>query len=445
MISHIFLKREGFWSITPDDNKNIPDDFATSYTAIAVESNLRSAYSNVDEFAKVCANKIPLTATYDTMVITESPTDNKYLCYVTDMIDPATSAAPQTSTSTPTLPAPVPAPTNTNTLPMFADLTGLHSYCELLGSGEQKVCPDNQKLCDSEGADSENCCSGYTSVSINPYDNEQDKVTWRCTETSGLPWGGLTKCPPGYELAHKGNFLPEDKFDTCIRISQTQPPSESPTPPAAPPPPAAGAPTSIKPCPDGQELDGLLCYEKCRDGYTGVGPVCWKNCTDGAVDDDITGLKISKTCRTPIETYGLGAGRPADSRGGIVKGKECANKPPEVCAGGDCLPTSGWDKCANRGLFNECMGGVKTDWCGKRSAKTCNPGICTSYRSCPGGWVDDGLLCREPITYSCNGDEELVGGLCYPKCREGYTKDGLICRKGGEFVVKDSYGRGGGN
>ena len=122
MISHIFWKREGFWSITPDNNKNIPDDFATSYTAIAVESNLRSAYSNVDEFAKVCANKIPLTATYDTMVITENPSDNKYLCYVTNMMDSEESesqpASPPPASPPPASPTP-PPPTS------IKEVTGL--------------------------------------------------------------------------------------------------------------------------------------------------------------------------------------------------------------------------------------------------------------------------------------------------------------------------------
>ena len=233
-ISHIFLKREGFWSITPDNNKKIPDDFASSYTAINVESNLRSAYSNVDEFAKVCANKIPLTATYDTMVITENPTDNKYLCYVTDMIDPASTPTPQTDATT---------------LPLFADLTGLHSYCEVLGSGDQKVCPDNQKLCYTDGADPENCCNGWTSVSINKYDDDNDKVTWRCSEKSGLPSGGLTKCPPGYKLARKGNLVPLDKFDTCIRHSEantTSPPQSVPNAIPGPTPTPTQSPFKTK-------------------------------------------------------------------------------------------------------------------------------------------------------------------------------------------------------
>jgi len=28
-------------------------------------------------------------------------------------------------------------------------------------------------------------------------------------------------------------------------------------------------------CKDGEELDGLLCYEACRDGYDGIAFVCW--------------------------------------------------------------------------------------------------------------------------------------------------------------------------
>lgn len=53
---------------------------------------------------------------------------------------------------------------------------------------------------------------------------------------------------------------------------------------------------------------------------------------------------------------------------------------------------------------------------------------------CPKGMRDDGLSCWED-TYGrgvgrplgCASDEELKGGLCYPKCRPGYKSSALEC------------------
>jgi hypothetical protein len=66
---------------------------------------------------------------------------------------------------------------------------------------------------------------------------------------------------------------------------------------------------------------------------------------------------------------------------------EKCGRNPEICTGDVCLPvTTGgackWNKCKSRSpkwLGGGCIGGlvcdpIRTNWCGKRSPKTCTPG-----------------------------------------------------------------------
>jgi len=39
-----------------------------------------------------------------------------------------------------------------------------------------------------------------------------------------------------------------------------------------------GTGTARPQCPDNEEEDAFLCYNKCQSGFHGIGPVCWENC-----------------------------------------------------------------------------------------------------------------------------------------------------------------------
>lgn len=138
-------------------------------------------------------------------------------------------------------------------------------------------------------------------------------------------------------------------------------------------------------CNDNEEHNGALCYPKCKEGYGGAGPVCWEKCKPGYVDD-------GAFCRNPLDTYGRGAGR---------------------------VP----DVTCDSGFSQKGVGAAS--WCDN------------------GPRGDFWNLQTQASKVSCNADEEINGGLCYPKCKDGYTADGCcICRKGGDVYAKGTYGRG---
>ncbi len=146
-------------------------------------------------------------------------------------------------------------------------------------------------------------------------------------------------------------------------------------------------------CPPGTEKNGLLCYPQCSFGYTGVGPVCWQQCPDGFGE---AGFSCSKP-----GTYGRGAGRV-----------------PDV---------------------------------------SCPPGTPNKQGVGAAAWCDNGPtwpwdLKTAKAIIKCRSDEEMNGGLCYPKCKPGFEASGCclctaICPADmfgdiGAFCTKKSYGRG---
>jgi hypothetical protein len=199
-------------------------DIDTNYYEIKLEDYDIPQSSSIAAFAESCVTKGPadikkllVLGTAGEYAAYYSKIDNPLPVKTVPDSSPETEPEPEPEPSQTPTPTPTQTPTPTTTpLPLFADLTNLHSSCEVLGTGVN-VCPDNQKLCFTEGADPKNCCDGNTKVSIQNFDNEKGKVTWRCTQTSGLPWGGLKQCPPGYKLAHVGNWLSSSKSDTCVK------------------------------------------------------------------------------------------------------------------------------------------------------------------------------------------------------------------------------------
>ena len=132
-------------------------------------------------------------------------------------------------------------------------------------------------------------------------------------------------------------------------------------------------------CPPGKVLETGLCYDKCRDGYKSDGVLrCYKEPPAGwPGTTTITHLQ-HKTHYSPA--------KPLDT---------CNSN--EEKSGALCYP-----KCPNgmRGEGPVC-------W-----ANTTGIGVGTPVQleSCPPGWNNDGLTCREPI--GCCGDRDWFGN-CY--------------------------------
>lgn len=153
-----------------------------------------------------------------------------------------------------------------------------------------------------------------------------------------------------------------------------------------------GVPLST--CPPGLEKDGLLCYPPCEPGYTGVGPVCWQDCPPGFRDD-------GAFCAKPAP-YGRGVGR----------------VPDVTCPAG----------------FSQ-QGIGAAAWCDNGPTWPWN-------------------LETRAATVSCREDEEMNGGLCYPKCQPHHHAVGCCtcspdCPSDmgadmGVSCTKKSYGRGAG-
>jgi hypothetical protein len=135
-----------------------------------------------------------------------------------------------------------------------------------------------------------------------------------------------------------------------------------------------------------------FCYPKCNPGYHGVGPVCWQDCPSGFRDD-------GAFCAKPAP-YGRGAGRL-----------------PDV-------------KCP-KGFWQRGVGAAA--WCDNRAF-----------------WLWELQVTSATIT--CKRNEEMNGGLCYPKCKSGYHAVGCcVCSPDcpphlgadiGVSCTKHSYGRG---
>lgn len=123
-------------------------------------------------------------------------------------------------------------------------------------------------------------------------------------------------------------------------------------------------------CPEGQEADGLLCYDECKSGYSGVGPICWQDCESGFRDD---GLYCAKT-----KSY--------------------------------------W-----RSWYSNCRSGFTT--MGLYCDQNCPSGMYDIGVSCQKNHYDRGL--GSPM--QCDDDQEQDGLLCYPKCENGADGEGPVC------------------
>ena len=198
-------------------------------------------------------------------------------------------------------------------------------------------------------------------------------------------------------------------------------------------------------CPEGshQESPGGLCFPNCPDGYKADGAfMCYKQYdgfdNNGGNGELHTLTSITKHILLDTGTVPTDCGGDRDNEAGI------------------CYP-----KCRPgfHGVGLLC-------W---QDTVTIGAGTAVQLESCPAGWSDDGLTCREPI--GCCGDRDLFGncyawnlcggrvkgkldnggtcpgkekidGLCYDACPAGYYHTpGMpyLCKQNNQ---PDSYERG---
>ena len=137
----------------------------------------------------------------------------------------------------------------------------------------------------------------------------------------------------------------------------------------------------LKPCPEGySDNKAGLCVENCKDDEQDIGLLCKKKCPPGHTD---TGIEcIEEGCPpnyfSTLLTCYKGPG------GGQCQGGECS--------GGEVIVKESWYEPIT------CEGDPwKPVW--QPGHQVCRGGE-VHLRGCPAGYVDDGLLCRKPI--SCN-------------------------------------------
>lgn len=153
-------------------------------------------------------------------------------------------------------------------------------------------------------------------------------------------------------------------------------------------------------CPDGKVYQDGMCYTPCKSGYYGAATMCIPECPPGYRND---GLYCYKTGARGTN-YGRGAGRI-----------------PDV----SCDP--GWN-----------IQGIGTaSWCDNGAP-----------------WYEPWNIKTQDSHKSCYNNEEMNGGLCYPKCDAGYHADGCcVCAQNcpagmtdiGISCQKNTYDRGIGN
>jgi hypothetical protein len=192
-----------------------------------------------------------------------------------------------------------------------------------------------------------------------------------------------------------------------------------------------GAGTTPNQCPSGQEKNGALCYDTCKADYTGVANLCWSNCPTGYTD-------AGATCFRPADTITKDRYKRTDV-GRIPNYSSCPSgytTYPLTCTTTPSCSTQ-WDNCSWKTLWGSCVGGLST--------------VCVPINT----------INRTP---SCNSNEEMIGGLCYPKCQPGYTSSagdilyctkqgcptgysdtGLTCYRAPDSKSKSSYSRGAGS
>lgn len=186
-----------------------------------------------------------------------------------------------------------------------------------------------------------------------------------------------------------------------------------------------GVGVPIHTCPTGEDQDSGLCYKKCTDVDTaksdlqqnpnlrlkGVGPVCWPECPAGMTD-------IGVGCQKG-ESYGRGAGRVPDvscPSGWTVRGvgtaSWCSNN-SNIFQTQQSSQTCHSDEELNGGLcYPKCRDGFHAVGC------------CICSPDCPAGFVDSGVTCTKKsyprgvgVPMTCDSEEDYDVGLCYPKCK----------------------------
>jgi hypothetical protein len=159
----------------------------------------------------------------------------------------------------------------------------------------------------------------------------------------------------------------------------------------------------LKDCPPGYRNDGLTCLEECQGNEIDTGLACLgpRDCPGDYPRDDGTACWRDLKCE-----------------GGDVVAKGSRYNPIY------------WDSCCSRGWFNECYG--------------CARGGDVVLESCPPGTVDDGLLCRYPITcndgpknfYKSSRTKQIVGRVDWNATmeeigkgiEEAFSADGALAR-----------------
>jgi hypothetical protein len=137
----------------------------------------------------------------------------------------------------------------------------------------------------------------------------------------------------------------------------------------------------IKPCPEGYtDNKAGMCVENCKENETDIGLLCRDKCPPGQTD---TGIEcIENNCPPGYNNTLLTCYRPPG--GGQCQGGECS--------GGEVIPKESWYEPIT------CEGDPwKPVWV--PGHQVCRGGE-VHLRGCPAGYIDDGLLCRKPI--SCN-------------------------------------------
>jgi hypothetical protein len=137
----------------------------------------------------------------------------------------------------------------------------------------------------------------------------------------------------------------------------------------------------IKPCPEGySDNKAGLCVENCKEDEQDIGLLCKKKCPPGHTD---TGIEcIEEGCPPDYVSTLLTCYKPPG--GGQCQGGECS--------GGEVIVKESWYEPIT------CEGDPwKPVW--EPGHQVCRGGL-VHLRGCPSGYIDDGLLCRKPI--SCN-------------------------------------------
>ena len=57
-------------------------------------------------------------------------------------------------------------------------------------------------------------------------------------------------------------------------------------------------------CPEGQEQEGFLCYDKCENNQEGFHNVCWGQCPKDTFQCGVLCLGYGQTCTTYLQSIG---------------------------------------------------------------------------------------------------------------------------------------------